>query len=100
MRSRRRRTQAPAHLDPVEVVEHPVEDDQVGLVARDRVERLPTGGCLGYRIALVPEGLRNCVHDRRLVVDDEDRVPGDGSQRGLEGADYVPTVPGVPVSRL
>ena len=64
--------QAAADLDAVDVGEHPVEHDQVGLEARDRRERLAAGRRLLDLEALVAERGRDGVDDRALVVDDED----------------------------
>ena len=65
--------EAAADLDPVEVGEHPVEHDQVGLGRRRRrsARRGRVRGLLDLE-ALVAERGRDGVDDRRLVVDDED----------------------------
>ena len=67
--------QPAADLDALDVGEHPVEDDQVGLDARDRGERVAAVRRLLDLVALVAERGRDGVDDRRLVVDDEDPVP-------------------------
>ena len=72
------RAEPPADLDPLDVGEHPVEDDQVGLGARDRGERVAAVVRLLDLVALVAESGRDRVDDRRLVVDDEDPVPRSG----------------------
>ena len=62
-------------LDAVEVGQHHVEDDQVGLGLRDRGERAAAGGGLVDVEALVAQRGRDGVDDRRLVVDDQDPAP-------------------------
>ena len=64
--------QALPDLDPVDVGEHPVEDDQVGLEGHRLRERVAAGSCLLDLVALVAKRGRDGVDDRRLVVDDED----------------------------
>ena len=81
--------QAAADLDPLDVGQHPVEHDEVGLEARDRAQGLPTGLRLLDRVALVAERGRDGVDDRRLVVDDEDLVLA-----------HAPILARVPVNRL
>ena len=92
-RSRRRRPD----LDAVDVGEHPVEHDQVGIEARDRRERLAAGRRLLDLEPLVAEGGRNRVDDGALVVYDEDLPPAD---RLLPEAAHTHTVPTSPVNRL
>jgi hypothetical protein len=68
------RAQAAADLDPFDVRQHPVEDDEVGLEAGDGVQRLPPGLRLLDVVGLVAQRGRDRVDDRRLVVDDQDLV--------------------------
>jgi hypothetical protein len=66
--------QASTDLDAVDVRQHPVEDDQIGLERRDRAQRLSPCARLLDLVALVAQGGGHGVDDRRLVVDDEDPV--------------------------
>ena len=66
------RPQPAPDLDSLEVGQHPVEDDQVGLRVGDRRQGRPAGGRLVDVEALVAKGGRNRVDDRRLVVDHQD----------------------------
>jgi hypothetical protein len=84
------RAQAAAHLDPLDVGEHPVEDDQVGLAAADRVERGAARGRLLDVEALVAEGRRDRVDDRGLVVDDEDPLSAGGHENMVAAAAVKP----------
>ena len=80
---------APAHLDPVQVGEHPVEHDEIGLALGDGLERLPSSGRLVDLESLVPERGCDGVDDRRLVVHDEDALSA-----------HEVSLPSNPVSRL
>ena len=64
----------PPDLDSVDVGEHPVEHDQVGLALGDETDRLASRCRLVHVVALVPERGGDRVDDRRLVVDDEDAL--------------------------
>ena len=57
--------------EAVEVGQHHVEHDQVGSELVDRLLRSPSGRDLHRLEALVAEGGRDRIRDRRLVVDDE-----------------------------
>ena len=75
------------HLEPVEVGQHDVEDDDVGLeVARDaqRGEAVSGGADVP---ALVAQGHREQLGKRRLVVDDEgaDRAAARAGELRLVG---------------
>ena len=83
---------------PVDVRQHPVEDDQVGVDTRDGGERLAAGRGLLDLESLVAQGGRDGVDDRALVVDDED--PGAVAVGALADAAHTRTVPLEPVSRL
>ena len=61
-----------ADLDPLDVGEHPVEDDQVRIEAGDGGERFAPRRRLLDLESLVSQSRRDGVDDRRLVVDDED----------------------------
>ena len=74
---------------PVEVGEHPVEHDEVGLAALDGDERVAAVRRLVDLVALVAERRRDGVDDRRLVVDDEDPAAAAG-----EGLDRIGRVHG------
>ena len=63
---------APADLDALDVGEHPIEHDEIGLELRDRRERAAAGRLLAHLETFVPKRSRDGVDDRRLVVDDED----------------------------
>src|SRR5439155_574562 len=63
-----------AHFDSLDVGEHPVEHDEVGMEARDGRERLASCGRLLDDVILVAERRRDGVDDRGLVVDDEGLV--------------------------
>jgi len=76
------RAQAAPDLDPLDVGEHPVEDDQVRLLAGGGLQGLPAAEGLFDLVALVAEGGRDSVDDRGLVVDDEDAA---GDAVGLHG---------------
>src|SRR2546430_4051826 len=65
-------TEAPPDCDPVEVREHPVEYDEIGLEVRHSGDRAATRPLLPHLEALVAERGGDGVDDRRLVVDDED----------------------------
>ena len=65
------RAQPAPDLDALEVGQHPVEHDQVGLGVGDRRQRRPAGGRLVDLEALVAKRRRHRVDDRRLVVDDQ-----------------------------
>ena len=58
--------------EAVEVGQHHVEHDQVGPELVDRQLGSPSGRDLHRLEALVAQGGRDRVRDRRLVVDDED----------------------------
>ncbi len=62
----------PAHLEPVEVGEHHVEHDQVGLVVGDRAERLTAVRGQHDVEPEVPQGGVEEEADVVLVVGDED----------------------------
>ena len=70
--------EATAYLEPVDVGEHPVEDDQVGVELHRLRERVAAVLGLGDVEALVPQRCGYGIDDRRLVVDDEDRRAGGG----------------------
>ena len=61
-----------ADLDPLDVRQHPVEHDQIGLGPRRSAQRVAAGQRLLDLVPLVAEGRRDRIDDRRLVVDDED----------------------------
>ena len=61
----------PPDLDPGDVRQHPVEHDEVRLLARHCRERVAAVRRLLDLIALVAQRRRDRVGDRRLVVDDE-----------------------------
>jgi hypothetical protein len=71
--------QPASDLDAFDVREHPVEHDEIGLVASDRLERSAAGRRLVHLVALVAERRRDGIDDRRLVVDDEDALSGCGT---------------------
>ena len=87
------RAQPAADLDPLDVGEHPVEHDQVGLDARDRGERVAAAVDLLDLVPLVAKRGRDGVDDRLLVVDDEDPVP-------VRSRTHALTVTDLPVSCL
>ena len=65
-------TRAPADLDPVDVGQHPVEHDQVGVEPERSIERLPAASGLLDLESVVAERGCHRVDDRGLVIDDED----------------------------
>ena len=76
--------QPAADLDPLDVREHPVEDDEIRVETRDRGERLTAGPRLLDLEPLVAQGGRDRVDDRPLVVYDEDpRAVAVGRSRGF-----------------
>src|SRR5438105_3897564 len=91
--------QAAADLDPFDVRQHPVEDDQVGLEVANDAEGVPPVARLADVEALVAERGRDRVDDRALVVDDEDSTPA-RSVDPLHGSSHEPTVPRQAVNRL
>ena len=75
--------QAARDGEAVEVGQHHVEHDQVGSELVDRQLRSPSGRDLHRLEALVAQGGRNRIRDRRLVVDDEDAGGARAVVRGL-----------------
>ena len=70
----RSRLDPPAHLEAVEARQHQVEDDEVG---PQRVAQLDAGRAVAGDLdveALAAQPRRDGVGDRRLVLDDDDRV--------------------------
>ena len=92
-------TQAPADLDPLDIGQHPVEDDQVGLELADDAEGIPPGACLPHLESLVTKGRCHRVDDRPFVVDDEDST-STGPVRSLLSSVHPPSVPPLPVNHL
>ena len=63
---------APADLQAVEAGQHDVEDQQVGLPRLGRVDRGRTVTRRLHEESLGPQAGRDGVHDRRVVLDDQD----------------------------
>ena len=63
--------QPPPDLDPVDVGEHPVENDELGVERLRLGDRVAAGQRLAHLEALVAERGRDRVDDRVLVVDDK-----------------------------
>ena len=60
--------QAPGDLEPVEVRQHHVEDDEVRGIVLGLRQRLTPGGRLVHREPFVPQRRGHCVDDGGLVV--------------------------------
>ena len=71
---------AAADLDPVDVGQHQVEDDQRGLLGRDLRQRGAAGGDGAHVVAGVLEVEGDERGDRRLVLDDQNRLRAGGHQ--------------------
>ena len=67
------RAQPPADLEPVELRQHDVEDDEVDCVLLEALECLLAVARLHDVKALALEGIREELLDRLLVVDEQDR---------------------------
>jgi hypothetical protein len=85
-----------SNLDPVEIREHPVEDDQIRLLPLDEGQRPAPGRRFVDLEALVAEGRGDGVDDRGFVVDDEDPP----CRPAVLLRTHAPIVTAVPVSRL
>ena len=88
--------QPASDLNPLDVGEHPVEDDEIRLESRDGVERVAPVVRLLDLVALVAESGGDGVDDRLLVVDDEDALLH--AVASVEA--HVPTVPRLSVNCL
>src|SRR3989442_1587168 len=82
----------PADIEPRDVGQHDVEQDQVRLAQLDPAERLAAGLRLDHFVALLLEGEMDRLADHRFVVDDEDLLCGwhrlrcaDGNARARSG---------------
>ena len=85
----RRLAQPPAHLEPVDVGEADVEDDEAGPVVADRVEARLAGRRLQDPEAVAREVEVDEVGDVGLVVDDDDGAPFHGRHRRTSPAANV-----------
>ena len=67
--------QAPGHLEPVEVGQHHVEDDEVRRIVLGLRQRTPPGGRLVHREPFVAQRRGHRIDDGGLVVHHQDSWP-------------------------
>jgi len=63
----------PADLGPADLGQHQIQQDQVGVMAPEGIDRLPPVGGLDYREALLLQALGQRLAQRALVVDHQNR---------------------------
>jgi hypothetical protein len=85
-------------LEAVDIGEHPVEDDQVGLEAVRGSDRLTPARRFANLVALVAQRGGQRVDDRRLVVHDEDAVAVRARDEAVSL--HAAIVPALSVNRL